>query len=249
MDSASRRARTRERWLQRAEQISDAFGLVLLLVLLTYVLASLLSNRGWPAVVLIIATSATSVVSLTSSGARAGVVRTAVRFSILTVALGAISAATGERAWLNLASLIQIALLAVAMAAVLRRVVTATEVGFRTILGAISVYTVLGLLFSFAYGTIARIQGGAFFHGVAHPQGSDFLFFSYTTLTTTGYGDLVPAGQPGQMISGLEMMAGQIFLVTLVAGLVSLWRPGEALRRHRDRRQGEGRAVEDPAAD
>jgi hypothetical protein len=46
------------------------------------------------------------------------------------------------------------------------------------------------------------------------------------------------------MIAGLEMMAGQIFLVTLVAGLVSLWRPGEAIRRRRERRNGE-----EPAAD
>ncbi len=245
MDSASRRARTRERWLRRAQRISDAFGLVLFLVLTTYVLASLLSNRGWPAVVLIIATSATSVVSLTSSSARATLVRTAVLLSALAVVLAAVSAATGERTWLNVASLIQIGLLIVAMGAVLRRVVTSAEVGFRTILGAISVYTVLGLLFSFAYGTIARIQEGPFFQGVAHPHGSDFLFFSYTTLTTTGYGDLVPAGQPGQMVSGLEMMLGQIFLVTLVAGLVSLWRPGDALRR-RQKRGGEGAAAEAP---
>lgn len=248
MDSASRRARTRERWLQRAQRISDAFGLVLLLVLITYVLASLLSNRGWPAVLLILATSATSVVSLTSSRVRATLVRAAVLLSALAVVLAAVSAATGERTWLNVASLIQIGLLTVAMGAVLRRVVTSAEVGFRTILGAISVYTVLGLLFSFAYGTIARIQGGAFFAGVAHPHGSDFLFFSYTTLTTTGYGDLVPAGQPGQMVSGLEMMLGQIFLVTLVAGLVSLWRPGEALRQRRGKRGGEATAAEAPPA-
>ena len=115
------------------------------------------------------------------------------------------------------------------MAAVLRRVVTPTKVGSRTILGALSVYAVLGILFTFLYGVIDRIQGGPFFEGVAHPAGTDFLFFSYTTLTTTGYGNLVPGGQPGRMISGLEMMIGQIFLVTLVAGLVSLWRPGEAI--------------------
>ena len=248
MDSASRRARTRERWLRRAQRISDAFGLVLFLVLLTYVLASLLSNRGWGAVVLTVATSATSVVSLTSSRARASLVRTAVLLSALTIALAAIAAASGDRTWLNVGSVIQIGLLMVAMGAVLRRVVTSAEVGFRTILGAISVYTVLGLLFSFAYGTIARIQATPFFQGVPHPHGSDFLFFSYTTLTTTGYGDLVPAGQPGQMVSGLEMMLGQIFLVTLVAGLVSLWRPGEALRRHRQKRDGEGVSPEAPPA-
>jgi ion channel len=248
MDAASRRERTRERWLRRAQRISDAFGLVLFLVLLTYVLASLLPGRGWGAVVLTVATSATSVVSLTSSRAKARTVRAALLLSALTIILAVIAAASGNRTWLNAASMIQIGLLTVAMAAVLRRVVTAVEVGFRTILGAISVYTVLGLLFTFAYATIARIQSAPFFQGMSHPQGSDFLFFSYTTLTTTGYGDLVPAGQPGQMVSGLEMMLGQIFLVTLVAGLVSLWRPGEAFRRHRGRGRGEDVSPEVPPA-
>jgi hypothetical protein len=243
MDRAASRARRRERWVQRAEKVRDAFGLVFVLVLTTYVLASLMSNRGWAAVVLTVATSATSVVALTSSHARAGLVRGALWLSALTILLAAIAAATGDRLWLNLASLIQIGLLALAMAAVLRRVVTTAEVGSRTILGAISVYTVLGILFTFVYGTIERVQSGPFFEGVPHPQGSDFLFFSYTTLTTTGYGNLVPGGQPGRMVAGLEMMIGQIFLVTLVAGLVSLWRPGDALRRRQARR-----APADPAA-
>lgn len=106
----------------------------------------------------------------------------------------------------------------------------------------------LGILFTFLYGLIDRMQSGAFFEGVAHPQGSDFLFFSYTTLTTTGYGNLIPGGQPGRLISGLEMMSGQIFLVTLVAGLVSLWRPGEAIRRRREARSGEGTASSIPPA-
>jgi hypothetical protein len=231
MNRAVMRARTRERWLRRAERVRDAFGLVLLLVLATYVLASLLSNRGWSAVILTLATSATSVVSLTSSHARPRLVHAAIWLSALTVLLALIAAATDTHLWLNLASLVQVALLTVAMGAVLRRVLTSAEVGFRTILGAISVYTVLGILFTFIYGTVDRIQGGPFFEGIAHPQGNDFIFFSYTTLTTTGYGNLVPGGQPGRMISGLEMMLGQVFLVTLVAGLVSLWRPGERLRR------------------
>jgi hypothetical protein len=243
METAARRAHTRERWLQRAERVSDAFGLVLVLVLTTYVLTSLLSNHGWPAVILTLATSATSVVALTSSHARAGVVRLALLLSGLTIVLAMIGAVAGGHTWLNVASLIQVSLLAVAMGAVLRRVVTSPEVGSRTILGAISVYTVLGILFTFLYGLIDRTQGGPFFEGVAHPQGSDFLFFSYTTLTTTGYGNLVPGAQPGRMIAGLEMMIGQIFLVTLVAGLVSLWRPGEAIRRRRERRDGESESA------
>lgn len=222
--------------MQRAERASDAFGLVFVLVLTTYVLASLLENGGWTAVVLTLATSATSVVALISSHARARLVRIALMLSALTVLLAGIGAASDNHDWLNLATVIQVSLLTLAMGAVLRRVVMAPEVGSRTILGALSVYAVLGLLFTFLYGVVDRVQAGPFFEGHTVPSGSDFLFFSYTTLTTTGYGNLVPGGQPGRLFSGLEMMAGQIFLVTLVAGLVSLWRPGEALKRRREQR-------------
>jgi hypothetical protein len=238
MDSATSGWYAPDRWRRWAHRASDAFGLVLLLVLATYVLASLIPNDGWTAVVLLVVTTATSVVALVSSHARPRFVQAAILFSATSIVLGGIGAATGERTWLNVASMIQVTLLAIAMLAVLRRVVTTAEIGSRTILGAISVYTVLGILFSFAYSTIDRIQSGSFFSGVADPTGSEFLFFSYTTLTTTGYGNLVPAGQPGRMIAGLEMMLGQLFLVTLVAGLVSLWKPGEGLLKRRTEEAG-----------
>jgi Ion channel len=228
----------RERWRQRAQRASDAFGLVLGLVLITYVLASVISNRAWPAVLLTAVTGATSVVALTSSHAKPLFVRRALGLASLAVLLAAISAATGGRHWLSAANVIDIGLLTVAMGAVLRRVLTSDTVSSRTILGAISVYTSLGILFTWAYSLIDRIEGGGFFGADAATKGSDFLFFSYTTLTTTGYGDLVPAGQVGRMVSGLEMMLGQVFLVTLVAGLVSLWKPGEGLLQRRKRRAG-----------
>ncbi|HET8566482.1 MAG TPA: ion channel [Solirubrobacterales bacterium] len=236
MSTVAGRDRRRELWLERAERIRDAFGLVLASVLITYVLASLLANKGWEAVILCVATSTTSVIALVSSHTRPRLVRTALWLAAAAVLLAAVGAAADARIWLNFATVIQVGLLTVAMGAVLRRVLTATEVGSRTILGALSVYAVLGILFTFVYGFVDRVQAGAFFEGHPHPGGGDFLFFSYTTLTTTGYGNLVPGGQPGRMISGLEMMIGQIFLVTLVAGLVSLWRPGEGLKRRQEAR-------------
>jgi hypothetical protein len=242
MDRAARRSRQRERWLRRAERARDAYGLVLVLVLTTYVLTSLLTNRGWDAVLLTVATSVTSIVALTSSHAKPRLVRLAIQLSALTIVLATISAIDGGHGFLDAASVIQISLLALAMAFVLIRIVVTPNVGSRTILGALSVYAALGLLFTYLYGMIDRLQAGSFFEGVVHPSGSDFLFFSYTTLTTTGYGNLVPGAQPGRMIAGLEMMLGQIFLVTLVAGLVSLWRPGEALRRRREERAASDRA-------
>jgi ion channel len=227
----------RERWRQRVQSASDAFGLVLLLVLITYVLASVISNRGWAAVLLTAVMGATSIVALASSKVRPLFVRRTLLLAVLAVLFAVISAASGGRPWLSAANFVDICLLAVAMAAVLRRVVTADRVSSRTILGAISVYASLGILFTWAYGLIDRIEGGGFFGPGVATKGSDLLFFSYTTLTTTGYGDLVPAGQVGRMVSGLEMMLGQIFLVTLVAGLVSLWKPGESLLRRRRRRE------------
>lgn len=215
----------RERWLRRAQEVSNAFGLVLLLVLATYVLASLLENRGWPAVVELSVGTLTAVVALSSAGTRIQLVRLSALLAGVAVLLAAIAALAGGRAWLSAASLVEVGLLSAATIAVLHRVVTASTVDTRTILGAISVYAIFGLLFTFVFATVERLQGEPFFAEIANPQNSDFIFFSFTTLTTTGYGDLIPAGQPGRMLAGLEMMIGQIFLVTLVARLVSLWRP------------------------
>jgi hypothetical protein len=224
-------------WRRRVENVRDAFGLVLLLVLATYVLASVVSDRGWSAVLIAIATTATAVVALTSSHAPPTLVRRSILFAALAILLAIASAAFGGHTFLNIASFIIMVLLAISMGAVLQRVVTSGSVSSRTILGAISVYASLGLLFTWAYGLIDRIEGGDFFGDGVSTASGDFIFFSYTTLTTTGYGDLVPSGQVGRMVSGLEMMLGQIFLVTLVAGLVSLWRPGEGLLRRRERRE------------
>ena len=134
-------------------------------------------------------------------------------------------------------------LLAIAAVVILRRVVRAIEVDFRTILGAVSVFALLGLLFAFFYLGFSRVDHSDFFTGVAHPQSRDFLFFSYTTLTTTGYGNLVPAGAVGQSVAVLEMLLGQFFLVTLVAGLVSLGVQGAVGGRRTEQRAEPDRLV------
>jgi hypothetical protein len=142
----------------------------------------------------------------------------------LSVAFAAVAAIADSTFVLGLAALAGVVLLVLAVLEVLAAVISEQQVGFRTILGAISVYVMLGLVFTFVYAGVDWFQSGPFF-GVPTGKG-DFVFFSITTLTTTGYGNLVPAGQPGRMLAGFEMLIGQIFLVTLIAGLVSLWRPG-----------------------
>lgn len=239
MDPSGIRAPGGERWLKRAEQVSDAFGLVFVLVLITYVVTSLLGNTGWSSVLVMLAVSMTSVVALTSSHVKPHWIHISIYLSLVGLVLAVIAAASGNDDWLDVGALVQVLLLTAAMAAVLIRVVTSAEVNARTILGAISVYTVLGLLFAFVFEAVGRIQGSPFFENHPTLHHSDYVFFSYTTLTTTGYGDLVPGGQPGRMLAGIEMLMGQIFLVTLVAGLVAVWRPGTSLKARRERRASE----------
>jgi ion channel len=214
-----------ERWSRFAGRVANAFGLVLLLVIASYALGSLIPSKGWSAVVIAAVASAAAVAALASSGVGLNLVRYGFLAGCAAVTLAVISASTNESAPLAASALIELTLLAAAMLAILRAVISQREVGFRTILGAVSVYVMLGLLFTFLFLAIDRLQAGPFFGADVTPQTGDFLFFSITTLTTTGYGNLVPAAQPGKLFAGLEMLTGQIFVVTFVAGLVSLWRP------------------------
>jgi hypothetical protein len=215
-----------ERWVDAAARIGDAYGLVLLLVLTTFILTALVPESGGWVMLPILAVGVTSVVALTSSGARPTRVRRALVLAIVWTALTGVAAITDQQWMFGIAFAGSTLMLGYAMGTVLGRVVTAHVVSTRTLLGAISVYASLGLLFTFLFRASARFQGGAFFQGVAHATGTEYVFFSYTTLTTTGYGNLIPAHQAGQIFSVLEMLMGQVFLVTLVAGLVSFWRPG-----------------------
>jgi Ion channel len=213
-----------ERWTRFAARIANAFGVVLVLVVSTYVLASLTAYKDWTGVLIAAVGNASATLALVSAEARPNLVRAGIAGAASAVVLAAVSAITGGSTPLAVSALLSVVLLVLAAGEVLETVISEREVGFRTILGAISVYVILGLLFTYLYAAIDRLQAGPFFG--AETQTGDFVFFSITTLTTTGYGNLVPAGQPGKMLSGLEMLIGQIFLVTLIAGLVSLWRPG-----------------------
>jgi hypothetical protein len=113
---------------------------------------------------------------------------------------------------------------------IIRHLIRRQVVDLRTVLGAVAIYLLLGMAFAFTFRTIAlNGGGGAFFGETGEGTNANFLFFSFITLTTTGYGNLVPAGNPGQSLAVLEAIIGQLFLVTALAKIVSAWRmPGPA---------------------
>jgi hypothetical protein len=228
--------------LELIERVLDAYGLVLVLILATFVVTVTLPPEGWGGRVAAIAVAGlTAVIALTSSNVRVGRVRVATAAVVIAVVAAALAKAVSSNGLLGVAFIIDALLLTLAAVTILRRVVLAPDVDFQTILGAISVFTLLGMLFGYLFLALGRLKGGEVFAGVPHAAARDYVFFSYTTLTTTGYGNLVPAGDIGQILAVLEMLTGQFFLVTLVAGLVSLWRPGARAQQgaaHRDDPRG-----------
>jgi uncharacterized membrane protein HdeD (DUF308 family) len=115
---------------------------------------------------------------------------------------------------------------------VIRHLVLRRTVDRETVLGAIAAYLMIGMFFAFAYTALGTMQAGPFFGTSGDGTFPQDLFFSFTTLTTTGYGNLVPTNNPGQSVAVLEMLIGQLFLVIAVAKAVSAWQP----RRRQDAR-------------
>jgi Ion channel len=102
------------------------------------------------------------------------------------------------------------------------------SVTVETMFGGLCLYLIVGLFFGTAFAAIEEIGGHAFFHqlSAAQSETNDFLYFSFTTLTTVGYGDLTAASNLGRSLAITEALIGQIYLVTVVAVIISNMRPG-----------------------
>jgi hypothetical protein len=116
---------------------------------------------------------------------------------------------------------------------VIHRLLRHRRVTSSTLLGAITAYLFIPLTFYYAFLVVDGLTNAPFF-GSPRP-GPDFMFFSLTTVTTLGYGDLVPAIDLGELLATTEALLGQLYLVVVVALIVGLmasrWqndRPAEA---------------------
>ncbi|MEY4225359.1 MAG: hypothetical protein RL190_116 [Actinomycetota bacterium] len=100
------------------------------------------------------------------------------------------------------------------------RVVKAPVVNLRVVGDAIAVYLMMGLTFAYLYLAIDAIRDQEFF--VQGPQPAYvFLYFSYITLATVGFGDFTAADAVGRLLAMVEGLIGQLYLVTVLALIVS----------------------------
>ncbi len=115
-------------------------------------------------------------------------------------------------------------LTAVAVGAMARAVIRAIldrGVDIRVVFGALAIFLLLGIAFGFVIGSLATAMHDTYFAQGTDGTQSDRLYFSFTTLTTTGYGDFTPALRGGRSLSVLEMLIGQLYLVTVISLLVA----------------------------
>jgi len=108
----------------------------------------------------------------------------------------------------------------------LRQVAVGNNISPNRIVGAICVYLLLGVMWSIAYTVLEFSQPGSFkglTELVSPVWNPDWIYFSFVTITTLGYGDITPLTQTARSLSFLEAIVGQFYIAVLVAGLVSAY--------------------------
>ena len=216
---------SRPRRLIKAFYAPNSYGLVLLLILVTYVLSVTLTEGR--AVSLVVAVQIATVwVVLRASEARRRLQSIAGVFVVLSSLAAVLNLFIPDQvADEGYMAVVSALLYLAAPFSIIRHLALRRTVDTETMLGAIASYLMIGMFFAFSYRALGAVQEGLFFGASGDGTFPQDLFFSFTTLTTTGYGNLIPADNPGQSFAVLEMLIGQLFLVTAVAKVVSAWQP------------------------
>jgi hypothetical protein len=199
------------------------YGVVLLLAFALVVFQVLTSGGDWSRAVVVSLQSAALLVVVATSRARSEVRRAraaAVGAGALVLVAGVASGVVP----IAVTFLVIVALntaVPLALVAGLLRMVRTRGVTVQAIAGALAIYLLVGLLFAAMISFVANVDNGAYFAQGTDGSSSDRVYFSFTVLTTTGFGDLTAATSVGRALAVVEMLLGQIYLVTVISILVS----------------------------
>jgi hypothetical protein len=209
----------------RADDVDQApyrYNLVFLLVLVLVVFSILAPEGDWSRAVAIALESLALLVAVATSRARsevrrarAAAVSAGALALVVLVASGALSTGLASLAMGLLAAAIPFALIRGLLRLVQSHGVTGPAVS-----GALTIYLLLGLLFAGLVGFVARVDDAPYFAQGTDGSTGDRVYFSITTMTTTGFGDYTPASSLGRALAVVEMLFGQIYLVTVIGILV-----------------------------
>jgi ion channel len=202
----------------------DSYASLLVLLLANFFLLELVDDPRWGAVGSTLLAAAALIVAISDPDAGEGL---KVRHWVLVgfcLALAPLVLFFNGASIVGLTYLLPAGLLVLATLPVtLTRVLHHRRVTSETVLGALCAYVLFGLLFAFLFLAVADIRDADFFAQPGDHSQSEYLYFSFVALTTLGFGDLSPSVGLPQALTVLEALFGNVFLVTLVARLVTLW--------------------------
>jgi Ion channel len=229
--------------LERLHRIraTHSYWAVLGAIFVAFFLAALLPDAPWASSVVVLVLSATLLVAIWTAGWGTAQRSGATGLAAASAAAATVNIFTQSEALTALLGIVA-GLLTIAIAVVIAAgAVAQQEVNSRSVAGAICVYMLFGLLFLFLYGVIAAVDHTPFFAQGTDGTRSLRLYFSYVTLATLGYGDYTPAANLGHALAVLEALLGQLYLVTVVAVIVTrLGRPTAHLRRREKESENDG---------
>ena len=127
-------------------------------------------------------------------------------------------------AHLILVQFIHIAYLAVAIYLIFKDIISSKQVTLDTILGSICIYFLIGFLWAVIYSVCITFDHNAFSQSISELKSfRTFIYFSFTTLTTVGYGDISPVSSLARMLSNLQAIVGQMYPAVIISILVSIY--------------------------
>jgi hypothetical protein len=200
---------------------THSYRVVLVLIGGAFVLSSLAGDAAWTAAVLLVLESATLAAAVWTSGLARADSRMLIALLAAATVTGSAVAFTGGATLTAIAGLASGAMVVATITAIAVGVIDQDDVNAQSITGAICIYVLVGILFVFLYNAVALIGAGPFFAQGTDGTRSLRLYFSFVTLATLGYGDYTPAAELGRTLAVLEALLGQLYLVTVLALLVS----------------------------
>ena len=201
----------------------DSYGLLLVLILVSIVTSAAASGSGFDRVVALVFLGGTLLFAMYTSRAGHKLRRVAwVLTPIMVVGAAVADVVVNDDLAHAIVAALSALLLLASFSAIIGRLKTHTRISFQTVLGALSMYLLLGLLFASIYDLLALTSSEPFFaQGASSDTSVNFVYFSYVTISTVGYGDLSAAGSLERMLAASEALIGQLFLVTIVALFVT----------------------------
>jgi hypothetical protein len=190
------------------------------LIVASFVFIAGAPDASWSRSVLVLLQSGTLVAALWTAGLGRAAVLPSVALAAFGASIATLQLVDPSDTLIGAAGLVD-ALLVVATSLVVGVGITDQgAVNRQSVLGAICIYLLIGILFTFVYGAVATLGSGDFFAQGTDGTPSLRLYFSYVTLATLGYGDYTTAGDLGHTVSVTEAVLGQLYLVTVVALVV-----------------------------